>query len=844
VTAAGEYAPALGVAAACGMCLRTTKCGKAVAKFADRLAEPALNVLNQVPGPVGTGIAAATGAALAAGAFYYRDRLTDHVEETPYGYDNGPLSWNYHSGVVDKRVADALIKTEGRYIGRHHMLINNKIEEACLRHGYTREWALSHAKQYSRFVLERESSELKYYDVGDTRSRGRKVIRRVKIALAVAAFAATLHNRKQITAAIKHGVGRLSAYVQPLISKLEKLATTSRFQDSLNSRVYTVARRAHSPSHTRDALKSAAKLETEWWHPVACLAVMACIFAIPENRLSTKPRNNAIFQKVVHTKCAFRPVPQPKLKEDWGYRILQQNSCAGRRAVQVCGPIVQPDDLIIPHHCNDAAMRALLHRQMKYNEPHDDAFTKFMIDIFKREYLPMIFPKHSVEVMTEKKWLYDNEWPKSKRDMNVRAMAENDDNLEKRHYCKDSFIKEEVAIENPFKAKPYRERFIQGNTSQYNVCIAPAIKSCANAMKKTWDGSGVIHYACRSNTAMGRIVYDNMCDGLFYFAESDFAAFDSHQHLDLLRMEAEVYDYMLIPFPGKAQVIEKIKRQEKTHGHVSARQTEGCIEYWGKGTRASGMPNTSCGNTILNVFAQLSVLTLGSSVDQVKRWIRGRNFALHLLGDDMWFQGEKPCLDAMKAGWEAFKRVGLPATGAIHDEDIYKSEFLRRRPYDGIDAEGRGTIVMMPRPGRILQRAFVRYAGRVLNRHDTAYYAHVVATGLRQQFVNTPVITKLLDRILLIAGAIVDEEAQLRPIGKIRRAQASINRHLQKRIQYWGSLDRLTDEGIDQFCMNYNLSKSDILEAEAEIEQMTSLEVVLRSPAFARFHEVDNYGHE
>jgi hypothetical protein len=721
---------------------------------------------------------------------YVKSVALEGLKATPFGYINGPAAWNAKSGVLDYRVATHLMDTEGRYKNRHHMLVNTKIVSSMKRYGYGSVVALENAKKYSRFILEREAAELSHYEEGDFQVQIRQMKQMVKTAIIMGGTAALLavgvDSWRQGKPMIQN---KVIPYIVDKLPRVQKLG----FEQSL----------------------------------------VGAGFALAGTLCETHK-----FEEVIHTKCAFRPVPKPKIDEDWTYKVLSACPCPGSRKVQVCGPIVNPDDVMIPHHCNDAAERALLHRQAKAHEPYDEAFVLKAIETFEKEYLPLIFPKASVELMTEDEWLYDNHWPKSKRDANVMAMHEFIRHLRTKDYMKESFIKEEVGVYNPYSAKPMRERFIQGNKHAYNVAIAPAIKSCATAMKKIWDGTGPIHYACRSNEEMGDIAYENVCNGLTWCSESDFVAFDSHQHVLLLQLEARIYDYMLADFPDKKRVIAWLKKQEQTHGIISCRETEGAIEYWGMGTRASGMPNTSCGNTLLNVFAQLTVLTLGSSVNQVKEWLLNKSFALHLLGDDMWFQGTKEVYQAQRRGWVAFKKIGLPATGNFLGEELYGCEFLRRRPYDGISRTGEETFVLMPRPGRILQRAFVRYAGRVLNEHDAHYYAHVVATGLKQQFVNTPVITKLLDKIIRLSGDVVDSYPRK---GCYSRAKGSINRHLEKRIAYWGSCARLSDTGVDQFIANYCLTDRDIFLAEQEIEKMTTIQTCLGGAAFHKFHEIDNH---
>lgn len=242
------------------------------------------------------------------------------------------------------------------------------------------------------------------------------------------------------------------------------------------------------------------------------------------------------------------------------------------------------------------------------------------------------------------------------------------------------------------------------------------------------------------------------------------------------------------------------------------------------------MPNTSWGNTWNNLFAQLTVMTHGSSIEKVKEWIANKSFCLHLLGDDMWCQCTEEVYYAMKRGWEAFNLIGLPATGDLTEQRTFDGEFLRRRPYEGDD-----TIVMLPRPGRILQRAFVRYAGRVFNRHDTHYYAYIVAMGLRDVYRNTPVITPLLDRILDISAGVVDEYPEL------RRTKAAIRRSLDLRIRHWGELNDLSKEGQDRFRANYCITPAVEAQALREIESMTSVQTCLGSEAFHLFHEIDNH---
>jgi hypothetical protein len=536
------------------------------------------------------------------------------------------------------------------------------------------------------------------------------------------------------------------------------------------------------------------------------------------------------FMKVVETDCIFRPLKLPEVADEWGFAAKDMpQPCLGDRRAQVCGPIVEPGAIVLPHSCIDSSMRALVCRQaLKHPDPDLD-YAAMRARQFEDVYFCLLARDKDVELMTDEDWLTKNTWNKSKKLANRNAMDEYVGTLEKRHLLKKSFIKEEVNISNPYKSKPFRERFIQGNQDPYNVAIAPAIKSCASYLKKVWNGyDSVIHYACRSNEDFGTITTFWHDSGLVYYAMSDFVHYDSHEHTALLQMEARVYKRLLnMPDDLLNKVIRYIKCQEKTHGYISCHESKTVIEYWGEGRRASGMPNTSIGNTILNAFAQLAVLTEGSSEEQVIEWIKQRKFILHLLGDDMLLQATKDVYEAYRRGCHAYELVGLPATGELLGLEWQNSEFLRKRAFSG--EEG---MTWLPMPGRILQRAFVRYAGEIYGDAEERFYAHTVAEGLLRAFVNTPVITRLLERVMFLTDG---AEADLSP--KRRHLLKTL---LEQRMKHWPTGNRLSKEGIFQFRKHYGITLLVEAEADREIDSLDDFRVTLQAKAFHYFHEIDN----
>lgn len=548
------------------------------------------------------------------------------------------------------------------------------------------------------------------------------------------------------------------------------------------------------------------------------------------------------YVKTMNTRCAFRTMKRPRIDPEWKIRTIRTGPCAGRRRVQFAGPIVNPHLTLIPHACNEAAMRALEHRQAKWHAPCDEEYTDHMIETFFEHILPLIFEKHSVDMMTRAEWLRDNDWPQSKRDANERAYREFMLKLRRKDFDKKAFVKEEVNILNinkdPFDkgtAKKLRERCIQANQDAYNVAIAMAVKSVARACKKRWNGRDCpVLYACYNSTDLGNLIYERYGDGCINVSQSDFTAFDAHQRVKLLKAELRFYDYALAEVPEKAQILAWIAHQESTHGYFGARATEGCIEYSGKGRRASGMPNTSIGNTFINMMFQFFVLIHGSSVEDVKAMIKHMDMLLALHGDDMFSLTKDNVHAAQIEGWPCFELCGLPVTGSAEGLSLPDAEFLRRHIYDGL-FEGDRTFVVLPQPGRILQRAFVRYAGQVFNEHDTHYYAYVVAQGLLAMFKNTPIITPLLVRVMELSDAVV------RKYPKKMRARTCIDRYLKKRIKYWYGTSELSLSGQAQFRDRYCITPAEEADALLEIANMTKIECTLGAVAFHKFNEIDNF---
>lgn len=229
-------------------------------------------------------------------------------------------------------------------------------------------------------------------------------------------------------------------------------------------------------------------------------------------------------------------------------------------------------------------------------------------------------------------------------------------------------------------------RLIQGTSHISNVIVGPWMHAFSKKLAACWNGDGNVFYTSGCHTEDFSLTVDNAVWNTDYVVyETDFSRFDSTVSKPFLNLELEIYGQYGIPKLAAQFVRAKIN----TRGYTSTG-----IKYRIEGTRQSGEPNTSCGNTLINVLLHRWILHCNGIKD----------FSMLCLGDDNLLI--IPTHKTLDMG--ALGRLGFRPKTTIH-KDIFASEFCSMIPLPARNKQGQEVVLFTPKPGRILAKFGIDY---------------------------------------------------------------------------------------------------------------------------------------
>jgi hypothetical protein len=221
-------------------------------------------------------------------------------------------------------------------------------------------------------------------------------------------------------------------------------------------------------------------------------------------------------------------------------------------------------------------------------------------------------------VLSFEKW--NARFPEQRRAAHIRALEKisTPEELMKSELRFDTFMKIELISK---RGEDFDPRNINGCTPEYNVILGPFIYAINNEVKECWNVDNPVYYTSGATVNQLGSWFEKWSDkfGSPTYVENDFSRFDSTISPEMLEIEFDLYE---LYHPSRTQR-QCLQAQIDCYG-----QTREGFYFKVKGTRKSGTPNTSLGNTYLNVMVHLYAMeTIG--------YRPGFDFALMSVGDDM-----------------------------------------------------------------------------------------------------------------------------------------------------------------------------------------------------------------
>lgn len=294
------------------------------------------------------------------------------------------------------------------------------------------------------------------------------------------------------------------------------------------------------------------------------------------------------------------------------------------------------------------------------------------------------------------------------------------------------FIKREIT---PIGSEGHKApRAIQARYAEYNDIIGPLCFEVSKILRKRWsllneDGTlNSIVYAGGLSAEglsmwMNRLVREAavLCEIVFW--EGDYSRWDAHLFAISLMVEFAVYLWLGMTRPQ----IDAFTIQFLVLG-TTAHQ----IRYWIVGTRQSGVPNTSVGNSLLNGAAVKLVLLLAGCY---VHWI-----IVH--GDDFLAAIPVEYMERVRVvNREVMHALGLCVETAFYRRPTHV-EFCSGRWYSSEDGYTYG-----PKPGRLLAKLFWSTTPAVKTKRQKEWIRGV-ALGLVKDTAHVPIVHCVMRRVL------------------------------------------------------------------------------------------------
>lgn len=242
----------------------------------------------------------------------------------------------------------------------------------------------------------------------------------------------------------------------------------------------------------------------------------------------------------------------------------------------------------------------------------------------------------------------------------------------------DGFIKDELYAG---KTEDFKTRLVM-NCSDLKQIVRPAVfvSSLAQAIKLSQNTNDPIVYSGGFNPEQLGEWFENFNLPGWYAVENDFSAFEGSISSCVLDAEFSFYASKGCP----KEILADFYRQKKVKVELPVGT------YTRTGTRMSGVPNTSVGNSWVNASLHKAIL-------DAHGYVPGADYAMIVQGDDNLILC-RPEVAELLGSTDLFKQHGFNAEIKVH-EDPYNSEFCSCRflPVDG-------KTLFCPKPGRLLAK--------------------------------------------------------------------------------------------------------------------------------------------
>lgn len=407
--------------------------------------------------------------------------------------------------------------------------------------------------------------------------------------------------------------------------------------------------------------------------------------------------------------------------------------------LEATAPLIEPTlpphpFLPIAHLPNaEAELCSLLHRAATATPEIDAAFVRDFVSWVKKNYRKLFEVKHINSRSHAEYIRRSNARPSVKKKLvrvwkimcrkRITEWTRFTDKEVRKHTKRATFIKVENELLHANGVVVEKApRLIQGAQPEFINIVGPWIMSLQDFFKRKYGGADENLLIASGLTSDKIAEWMNSMHGAVL--ENDISKFDSSICYELMELEAWIFNLYSPPDAVK-QLIQ---------GNLNARgSTHGGIEYFIPGTRKSGDPYTSLGNSLLNLLMHVFIVSESRKISAIKA---KHSIKMVAAGDD----NVSKCIYPNIPWKDSFLRLGfkadcIPRVG-LEDAEFCSNLFVRQDD----------KLYMCPKPGRVLAKL-----GCFRNLPKTVTKEQAIrgtVLGLYNSLSFIPAMKRLFDQIL------------------------------------------------------------------------------------------------
>jgi hypothetical protein len=264
-------------------------------------------------------------------------------------------------------------------------------------------------------------------------------------------------------------------------------------------------------------------------------------------------------------------------------------------------------------------------------------------------------------------------------------------------------------------------RFISGAEAQFVCLVGPWMMACQDRFKKCWNIEHFITFGSgKTNEEIGKGCEKHIEKNVF---EDDIGVFDSSVRVPLLELEHKLF----VSWGAPRAVNMLIKQNINTRG-----RTKWGFRYKVPGTRKSGDPYTSLGNSLLNGLMHYFIYRYHTKCSPLQT-----KFALK-----MFVQGDDNLgFSSVQVPWVPYMlKLGFTSE-AVYRKSVFQAEYCSSRLYPT-----KNGLVLGPKPGKVLAK--FGYYVQPPKHVPIKQLLRGSALGLYKQCYFIPPIKIFLDKVL------------------------------------------------------------------------------------------------